>query len=92
MNLAKWLAQSVNLREKVLQMQGLLTLEGETLEGETLGVVKLGLGRLLFSTYNFNASSEKRKKSVETARLYLLFSMAERLFLNKGTYSNDLLV
>jgi hypothetical protein len=56
----------------VLQRQGL-----QTLEGETLGVVQLGLGRLLFSTYNFNASSEKRMKSVATARLYLLFSMAK---------------
>ena len=54
MILAKRLAQSINLREKVLQRQGL-----QTLEGETLGVVKLGLGRLLFSTYNFNASLEK---------------------------------
>jgi hypothetical protein len=43
----------------VLQRQGL-----QTLEGETLGVVQLGLGRLLFSTYNFNTSSEKKKKSV----------------------------
>ena len=70
-----------------MQKQGL-----QTLEGETLGVVQLGLGRLLFSTYNFNASSEKRKKSVAMARLYLLLSMAEIYFSNKGTYSNDLLV
>jgi hypothetical protein len=73
--LAKWLAQSINLREKVLQRKGL-----QTLEGETLGGVKLGLGRLLFSTYNFNASSEERKTSVATARPYLLSSMAENYF------------
>ena len=41
----------------MLQNQGL-----QTLEGETLGVVQLGLGRLLFSTYNFNANSEKERK------------------------------
>jgi hypothetical protein len=63
----------------VLQRQGL-----QTLEGETLGVVQLGLGRLLFSTYNFNASSEKRMKSVATARLYLLLSMAENYFSTWG--------
>ena len=79
MNLAKRLAQSINLREKVLQRQGL-----QTLEGETLVVVQLGLGRLLFSTYNFNASSKKRKTSVAMARLYLLSSMAENYFSTRG--------
>ena len=58
----------------MLQRQGL-----QTLGGETLGVVHLGLGRLLFSTYNFNASSEKREKSVATARLYLPLSMAKTI-------------
>jgi hypothetical protein len=58
-----------------LQKKGL-----QTLEGETLGVVQLGLGRLLFSTYNFKTNSEKRMKSVATARLYLLLSMAENYF------------
>ena len=52
--------------------------------GETLGVVQLGLGRLLFSTYIFNASSEKSKKSVATARLCLLFSMAKKYFSTWG--------
>jgi hypothetical protein len=59
----------------VLQKQGL-----QTLEGETLGVVQLGLGRLLFSTYNFKLAQKKRMKSVATARLYLLLSMAENYF------------
>ena len=62
-----------------MQNQGL-----QTLEGETLGVVQLGLGRLLFSTYNLNANSEKRMKSVAMARLYLLFLMVENYFSTWG--------
>jgi hypothetical protein len=63
-----------------LQKKGL-----QTLEGETLGVVQLGLGRLLFSTYNLKkTSSEKRMKSVATSRLYIHLSMAENYFSTWG--------
>ena len=41
----------------MLQKQGL-----QTLEGETLGVVQLGLGHLLFSTYNFKLAQKKEWK------------------------------
>ena len=45
---------------------------------------QLGLGRLLFSTYNFNASSEKGRTNVAMARLYLPSSMVENYFSTRG--------
>ena len=43
----------------MLQKQGL-----QTLEGETLGVVQLGLGCLLFSTYDFKKLAQKKEWKV----------------------------
>ena len=62
----------------MLQRQG-----PQTLGGETLGVVQLGLGRLLFSTYNLNASSEKGRKVSQRLGYIFLYQWLKQ-FLKQG--------